>query len=130
VEELAVGLLQLLIEFLFQGLLEVLWELVSSSYKATYGRSNHHPLVAAVGYLLVGAALGAASLLIWPDRFFQPGSIPGVSLVVGPLVAGVAMHAWGAYRKTHGHVTTNLATFLGGAAFALGTALVRFFWAS
>ena len=129
-EELGVFLLQLLFEFLVQGLLEVLWELVSSSYKVTYGRPNHHPIVAAIGYLLVGAALGAASLLIWPNRFFEPGPIPGLSLLLSPLGAGVAMYAWGAYRQTRGHVTTNLATFLGGAAFALGTALVRFLWAN
>lgn len=129
-EELGVFLLQFVFEFLGQWLLEVLWELGSSSYKATHGRPNHHPLIAAIGYFLVGAALGAASLLIWADRFFEPGAIPGLSLLLSPLGAGVAMHAWGAYRRTRGHVTTNLATFLGGAAFALGTALVRFLWAN
>ena len=129
-EELGVFLIQLLFEFLFQGLLEVLWELASSSYKVTYGRPNHHPIVAAIGYFVVGAALGAASLLVWPDRFFEPGPIPGLSLLLSPLGAGVAMRGWGAYRRTRGHETTNLATFLGGAAFAFGTALVRFFWAN
>jgi hypothetical protein len=134
VEELAVLLLQWLVEFLFQillqGGLEVLWELASSSYKLTYGRENHHPAVAAMGYFLVGAVLGGFSLLLWPDRIFQPGPIPGISLLLSPLGAGVALHAWGVYRRRSGHVTTNLATFVGGAAFAFGTALVRFVWAS
>jgi hypothetical protein len=130
VEELGLFLLQFLFELLFQGLLEVLFELGASSYKDTHGRSNHHPIIAAIGYFLVGAALGGVSLLIWPNRFFEPGPIPGLSLVLSPVAAGVAMHAWGAYRSSRGHVTTNLATFLGGAAFAFGTALVRFLWAN
>ena len=129
-EELGVFLLQLLFEGLGQWLLEVLWELGSSSYKATYGRPNHHPIIAAIGYFLVGAAVGAVSLLAWSERFFEPGPIPGLSLLLSPICAGVAMHVWGAYRRTRGHVTTNLATFLGGAAFAPGTALVRFLWAN
>jgi hypothetical protein len=126
VDELGVFLLQLIIEFLGQGLLEVLWELASSTYKVTYGRPNHHPAIAASGYCFVGAALGGLSLLVRPDRVVPTGPIRGLSLVLSPLVAGVAMHAWGTYRRARGHVTTNLATFLGGASFALGTALVRF----
>jgi hypothetical protein len=129
VDELGVFLLELIVEIVGQGLLEILWELASSTYKSTYGRPNHHPAIAAVGYFAVGAALGGLSLLVWPERLFPPGPIPGLSLVLSPSVAGAAMHALGAYRRTRGHVTTNLATFPGGAAFALGTALVRFLWA-
>jgi hypothetical protein len=39
------------------------------------------------------------------------------------------MHAWGEYRRAGGHGTTNLATFLGGAALLFGYSLVRFLWA-
>jgi hypothetical protein len=128
-DELGVLLLQMLFEVLGPGLLELLWELAASSYKATYGRRNHNRFVAAVGYCLVGATLGGVSLLIWPKRLFGPGRIPGLSLLVSPVGGGVTMQAWGVYRRSRGHVTTNLATFLGGAAFAFGTALVRFLWA-
>ena len=123
-------LLELVVQALLEGVLGVLWDLASSTYKATYGRENHDPIVAAIGYSLLGALLGGASLFIWPDRIFEAGPIPGVSLLVSPLGAGLAMHAWGSYRRNRGHVTTNLATFLGGAAFAIGTALVRFIWAN
>ena len=128
-EELLFLLLQVLIDLLGQVVLEILWELGSATYKAMYERPNRNIVVASLGYLLVGVALGAASLFVWPARVFEPGPIPGLSLILSPLGAGLAMHAWGEYRRSRGHVTTSLATFPGGAAFALGTALVRFLWA-
>jgi hypothetical protein len=87
VDELGVFPLQLLFDFLGQGLLEVLWELASSSYKATYGRPNHNSFVAAVGYFLIGATLGGLWRVVWPERFFDPGPIPGLSLVLSPIGA-------------------------------------------
>jgi len=122
-------LLELVLELLFSGLLEALWDLLAATYKATYGRKNHHPALAALGYLAIGATLGAGSLLVRPERLAAYSLFPGISLVVGPLLAGGWMHVWGAWRRSRGHATTNLATFLGGAAFALGLAVVRFVWA-
>jgi hypothetical protein len=126
VEELALFLLQLLFELFLQVFLEILWEFGSASYKATYERPNRHIVVAALGYFVAGVAVGGVSLWVWPDRFFPPGPIPGLSLILSPLAAGATMHGWGKLRRNSGHVTTNLATFAGGAAFAFGTALVRF----
>jgi hypothetical protein len=126
VEELGFLLLQLLIELFFQFFLEVLWEFGAAEYKGTYERRNHHIVVSALGYFVAGTALGALSLLFWPERFFEPGPIPGLSLVLSPVCVGGAMHAWGQWRRKKGHVTTNLATFAGGGVFAFGTALIRF----
>jgi hypothetical protein len=45
--------------------------------------------------------------------------------VIAPLVVGAALHGFGIWRKRHGHSTTHLATFYGGAAFAFGYAITR-----
>ena len=82
--------------------------------------------MAAVGYFVLGCTLGGLLLLAVPHRMVRPGSIPGLSLVLSPLAAGAAMHAWGRHRRARGHATTNLATFQGGAALAFGLALVRY----
>ena len=128
-EELGFLLLQFLLELLFQFGLEVLWEFGAAEYKGAYERKNHPIVVSVLGYFVAGAAVGALSLLFWPERFLEPGPIPGLSLVLGLLCVGGAMHAWGRLRRQKGRDTTNLATFAGGAAFAFGTALVRFLWA-
>jgi hypothetical protein len=120
---------ELIVEVFLSGLLEALWDLASATYKVTYGRKNHHPLLAALGYLALGATIGAGSLLLRPERMAAHTVFPGISLVLGPLLTGGCMRLWGDWRRARGHATTNLATFLGGAAFALGLALVRFGWA-
>jgi hypothetical protein len=122
-------LLELVVELFLQVGLEALWELGSAAYKAAYRRPARSVPLAAAGYFVVGAALGGVSLLIWPTRLLEPRPIPGSSLLLSPLGAGLVMQAWGERRRARGVVTTRLATFPGGAAFAFGTALVRLLWA-
>jgi hypothetical protein len=128
-EEILLFLLQLVLEVFGQLFLEVLAELGLESIKAAFARPNRSVPLAVLGLFLLGASLGGLSLLALPARFWKPGPIPGLSLILGPLCAGAAMHAWGRHRRAGGHDTTNLATFAGGAAFAFGMALVRFVWA-
>jgi len=121
-------LLELLLELTFEIGGEFLIELGFSGVKETLGRKNHHPVLATLGYLVLGGLLGGVSLLVWPERVVSQGPVRGMSLVVGPVVSGMAMHFWGQLRRAQGYSPTNLATFPGGAAFALGCALVRFLW--
>ena len=109
-------------------LLEAFLEFGIEGYQHARGRKNRSPFVAALGYLLLGAALGALWVWLAPNRLLQGRTLPGVSLILGPLAVGGVMEAWGRHRRAAGHATTNLATWYGGAAFALGIAIVRFFW--
>jgi hypothetical protein len=129
VEELLLLVFDVVLELVVQVVLEILAELGLSALQAALDRPRRSLPLAAMGLFLVGAGLGGLSLLVWPDRIFEPGPVPGLSLVLSPVCAGAAMHAWGAYRRSRGHAVSDLATFTGGAAFALGTALVRFLWA-
>ena len=129
-EEILLLVLDLVVELIVQVVFEIVTELGLSALQAALDRPPRRSLpLAAFGLFLVGAGLGGLSLLVWPGRIFEPGPVPGLSLLLGPIGAGAAMHAWGAYRRSRGHAVSNLATFTGGAAFALGTALVRFLWA-
>jgi hypothetical protein len=122
----------IILEFIFQALFEILGEalleLGFASFKEAYNRANRNPVLASAGYLLLGGAFGAGSVWLFPHRLTRPGPFPGISIVLAPVVSGFAMHAFGMYRRAHGHETTNLATFYGGAAFAFGASLVRFIW--
>ncbi|TAK06720.1 MAG: hypothetical protein EPO39_08170 [Candidatus Manganitrophaceae bacterium] len=121
-------LLQLVVEIFSQVLFEIVAELGLESLKAAFERPNRHPVLASLGYLLLGAVFGGVTLFVRRGKFFQPGPMPGLSLIVSPLCVGLIMEAWGRFRRDHGHTTTNLATFSGGAAFAFGTAIIRFLW--
>jgi hypothetical protein len=110
-------------------LLQVAFELGLSGVKEATGRQNRDPVLATIGYLVLGAAVGGLTLLVAPERLVPLPAIPprpGLSLVLAPLGVGAAMHAWGSFRRRRGHSPTNLATFWGGAAFAFAAALVRF----
>ena len=123
--EILLFFLQLLLEVFGEALLE----LGLTGLKEAFGRQNRNPYLAASGYFILGAVLGALSLWLWPQRVLRSGPIPGLSLLLSPLAGGAAMEAWGRFRRSRGHDTTNLATFVGGAAFTLGCAIIRFNWA-
>jgi hypothetical protein len=127
--ELIAEIIFFFVQLLLEVIGEALLELGLSGFKDVFDRRNWNPYLAAIGYLVLGAVLGGVSLCLWPQRVFQSGTIPGLSIVLSPLAGGAAMHAWGRFRRSRGHDPTNLATFLGGAAFALGCAVVRFQWA-
>jgi hypothetical protein len=129
------------IEFILELVLTTLWEIVlqiSGESLVELGfhsvgepfrrRSRAHPGLAAVGLVLLGAAAGALTSLIWPARIFQPGPVPGASLVLSPLITGVVMHRYGEWREDRGRTRSSVATFWGGALFAFSMASVRFLW--
>ena len=123
-------LLGLLLQLVFEVFGEILLELGLGAFKAVFERENRDPVVASLGYFLLGGALGGLSLWLFPGRFLRPGPIPGLSLVIAPLAGGTTMHLWGKYRRVRGHSTTNLATFHCGAALLFSYSLVRLLWAS
>jgi hypothetical protein len=128
------------VELLFELLGTLLWELLiqaigefiaeaglGSMQHGLSSRRQRNPVVTAMGLMLLGAILGGVSVWLLPERFSDPGMFRGISLVVGPIVLGFMMDRWGRFRRSRGHQTTGLATFHGGAAFAFGVAVVRFF---
>jgi hypothetical protein len=91
------------------------------------GRTSGDGILTLLAWLFLGALGGLVSVWLLPDRILRPGPLPGLSLVLTPLIVGSAMQLWGDHRRAHGHSTTYLATFPGGAAFAWAWAAVRFF---
>ncbi len=89
-------------------------------------RRHANPVLAGLGYALIGALAGALSLLILPRRVLPVVGVRGASLILAPLATGLLMKTYGDFRRRRGHTTTGLATFWGGAIFAFSMALVRF----
>jgi hypothetical protein len=120
----------LIIEILFDlfgnALIELVLEYPFSRYKEQRERKNHHPAIASSGYFLLGGALGACLAWALPRRVLPIMAIPGLSLILSPLGAAFVMEWWGRRRRAGGHPATNLASWYGGAAFALGAALARY----
>ena len=108
---------------------EILIDLgITSTSESFQQRSRAHPVLAGIGVLLLGGISGAMTRLVLPAPIFPPGPVRGLSLLLSPLVTGVVMDRYGAWRDGRGAPRSFVATFWGGALFGFGMALVRFVW--
>ena len=112
-------LLQLLAEFLAESGLEAIREAVRPSKP---GR----PLVAAIGYVLLGALFAFLSLWPFPHSVAHPIWLQLANLVIAPALAGWVLVAVGRWRVRRGQGALYLHRFIYGYVFALTFALVRF----
>lgn len=117
-------LLWLLFEFLGRVVLELVLDILLAPVRAFEG-DRRAGAPAAVWLLFVGSVLGGLSCLVAPERLLGPAPLPGMSLVVLPVLGGVTMWFWGSSRRHSDKRITHLATWYGGASFALGYALGR-----
>jgi hypothetical protein len=106
---------------------ELLLELgLHSAGESFRRRSRSHPVWAGVGIAGMGLVGGLITSLLLPSRIVEPGPFPGVSLLLSPLLAGAVMEGFGRWEDRRGKARSHVATFWGGALFALTMALVRF----
>ncbi len=122
-ELLAQLLLEVLIELFPELLLELVWR---SLREVLQPRAEKEPVLAFLGYALLGAAAGALSLLPFPHAFVHGSKWHGMSLIVSPLLAGAGMSIVGWLRRRRGEPLIRLDTFPYAFSFAFGVALIRF----
>lgn len=126
--ELLMGLLQVVAELGLQLLLEILVELGmhSRSLNTVPARKQSNPWVAGLGYFLLGALVGMASLWPFPATFIDSEGGRVINLLITPVVAGLIMGALGAWRLRRGQELIRIDRFAYGYVFALGMGLMRF----
>lgn len=118
-------LFQFVFEFLLQIVFEVLAELGMHSVKEPF-KKPPNPWFAAIGYTILGTIAGALSLWIFPTLFLASENAQIAGLVLTPVVAGLAMAAFGAWRHRRNQTIIRLDKFAYGYLFALAMAVVRF----
>lgn len=111
-----------LLQFIFEALAEVGLHLFHQAPE----REPVRPWLAAVGYMLLGAACGGLSHWLFPSFFLQSSTGRAASFVITPVLAGVGMALIGAWRRRRGEQVIRLDRFAYGYAFALAMAAVRF----
>lgn len=129
-EHLLEALLAVLLEVIGDALLEVLFGLVAEALSGVIKRlEDATPVVVTLG--LAGAGAGAGLLSAWlvPHRLIVGRVvIPGLSVLVAPLLTGVVMDLLGKQIRRAGHWPSSVATFRGGVVFAFSMALVRWWF--
>jgi hypothetical protein len=126
-------IVELVLSFVWEILLQIVGELfvelglrsVRDSFRQ---RGRAHPALAALGVIVLGGVGGVLTSVIWPTRVFAAGPLPGVSLLMSPLLSGLAMESLGRWKEGRGQARSYISTYWGGALFAFAMALVRFLW--
>jgi len=119
-------LLELLFEFIFELIFQMLAELGFECVSKFFRRRPVSRMIMALIFIpLLGALIGLFLSNIIPHRMLPKPSLPGISLFVSPLIAGLLMKLFGDWRRSQGHEPTLIATFWGGALFAFSMALMR-----
>ena len=120
---------------LFEGVLEfaadVIGDLIGRCFKHTVKPpEKRNPILAGIGYVLLGLIAGGLSLLIFPNSFARSEKFHGISLLVSPVLAGLGMAGLGWILKRQGKRVMRLDSFIFGFIMALPIAIVRFFYTS
>ena len=123
--DLLVGLVVALLEVIGEALLEVLFGLAAEALSCAIRRlKDRGPVVWTLA--LAGAGAGLISAWLVPHRVIVGRVvIPGLSVVLAPLVTGLVMSLFGSQVRRAGQWPSGIATFRGGVLFAFSMALVR-----
>jgi len=121
------GVAWILVELLFQVLAEVLATLGFESVAQSVGaRKKHHPLLAGLGCLLLGATFGFLLTLFYPHHTAPSAATRTVAMIIFPLAIGTIAAMLGSRAEAAGRQRPALATFWGGLLFAAGASITRF----
>jgi hypothetical protein len=112
-------------EFAAESLGALIWRGVMEVFDTSEFRN---PLTACIGYLFLGGVAGSLSLLFFPHPLVHRSRFPGVSVVISPILAGLGMSLVGSTLRKRSKNAMQIESFGYGFAFALGMALVRFFF--
>jgi hypothetical protein len=127
--QLLLVFIELFGEVLFEIVGEALLDLAQRVMAEVFETSRSiRPEFASLGYALLGVLAGGLSVLILPHPLVRPSKIHGISLLVSPLVTGLVMFLIGSMLRRQGKKVVQIESFGYGFAFALGMALVRYFF--
>src|SRR3979409_329603 len=131
--ELLFSLLELFFEFFFEAAFEFAAEFLASfiwrGVAAVFDTTDFkNPALACIGYVFLGGVAGGLSLLLFPHPLVHPSRVPGLSVVISPVLSGLGMSLVGSTLRKRNKKAVQIESFGYGFAFALGMALVRFFF--
>jgi hypothetical protein len=125
------GIVEILAEMLFEVFLGAIVDLIVRSIRNLVAGSNAiGPVLATAVYLLLGIGLGLLSVLLLPHSLIHRSRFHGLSLVVSPVLTGLVMSQVGRSLRRQGKDSIQIESFGYGFTFALGVAIIRFFFVS
>ena len=120
-------LLEILLELVFPLFVEFIAELALHQFgQIPWMRKTARVVFTAIMYLGAGLVAGFISLQIFPKAFARSSTLPGISLIVTPILGGLLMSYIAWLRVRTWDWTIRLETFAYGFLFAFVMTLLRF----
>jgi hypothetical protein len=119
------AILEIALSLVGELFLDLGWVATSQALRT---KRRRRTVLGVFGWFALGLGLGALSVWIHPAHFVHRAKFRLAILVGAPIVAGLAMRAYGRSARRRGKTPSSLATFTGGAVFAFGMHLVRYLW--
>ena len=120
-------LLEILLELVFPLFVEFFAELALHKLgQIPWMRKTGRVVLTAIIYFGVGLIAGVISLLIFPRAFARSSTLPGISLVITPILGGLLMSYIAWLRIRTWDWTIRLETFAYGFLFAFAMTWLRF----
>jgi 4-amino-4-deoxy-L-arabinose transferase-like glycosyltransferase len=130
-EDFLLGLLGIIFEVLVDSVDEIAFAAIVAAgnrlarrFRVTARRGS--PVLATAILITVGVLLGLLSTLIFPHPLLHASKHHGISLLVSPVITGLAMALIGRSVRRRGRVPVQIESFGYGFAFAFAMALIRF----
>ena len=121
-------LLEIFVEAFFEFATESLGALILRGIAEVFDTSEFKsPLQACLGYMFFGAVAGGLSLFFVPHPLVHASRVPGISMIVSPVLAGLGMSLAGPTFRKRNKKVMPIESFGYGCAFAFGMAVVRVF---
>ena len=122
-------LLEILLEFVLPLFAELLAELALHQLSSIPGAQKvGRVILTAIMYAGVGLAAGILSLFIFPEALARSSTLPGISVVITPLLGGLLMSYIAWLRVRTWDWTIRIEAFAYGYIFALVMTLLRFYF--
>src|SRR3984893_8693123 len=119
--------LEIFLEAAFEFAAEFFGALIWRGVAAVFDSSEFkNPSLACIGYVLLGGVASGLSLLFFPHPLVHPSRVPGLSVIISPVLAGLGMSWVGSTLRKRNKKAMQIESFGYGFAFAFGMALVRF----
>src|SRR5438105_3979760 len=120
--ELLFAILEMLLEIFFEAVFEFAAEFLGALVLRAVAEvfetpEFKNPFLASIGYVFLGGVAGALSLLFFPHRLVHRSRLPGLSLVISPVLAGVGMSMVGATLSKRNKKPMQIESFGYGFAF-------------
>ncbi len=123
-------IIEIVLELLINVFAELLFEVGLTVLKESIRRNGaSYPILACIGYALLGCVAGGLSLLVFPRQYMRSERYHGLGLLLIPILAGSVMAGLGAIKSKMGKRVIRLDTFSFGFVFAFFMTLTRFLYA-